>query len=124
MKLILFFILTGISILSTIAMAENEWIYRDLKANTLPISICEDKADAIARAVKPANFDRATNRFCEIQGYGWHLTKIIDHGNSKCNRCGDGFDGQKFSCYQEDVVVTCQRLKPGSVGMLPNEIVN
>ena len=105
-------------------MAEFEWVYRDLKANTLPISKCEGKADAMARAVKAANIDRYTNRFCQMQGYGWHLIKVVDNGNTRCNRCGDEIDGLNYSCYQEDIVVTCKRLKPGSAGMLPNELVN
>jgi hypothetical protein len=124
MRLKLFFILIGFSILSGPAMAEFEWIYRDLKANTLPIPKCEDKTRAIERAVKPATIDRYTNRFCQMQGYGWHLIEVIENGNTQCNRCGDDLDGQKYSCYQKDIVVSCKRLKPGSAGMLPNELAN
>ena len=124
MRVKLFFILIGFSILSGMAMAENEWIYRDLKANTIPIPKCEDKATATARVVKPANIDRYTRRFCQMQGYGWHLIDVVDNGKTQCNRCGDDLDGQKYNCLQKDIVVTCKRLKPGSAGMLPNELVN
>ena len=124
MRLKLFFILIGFSFLSSMAMAENEWVYRDLKANTLPIPKCEGKTEAIARATKPVTIDRYTRQFCQMQGYGWHLIEVVENGNTQCNRCGSEIDGENYNCYQKDIVVTCKRLKPGSAGMLPNELVN
>jgi hypothetical protein len=96
-----------------------EFIYRDLMANTLPSAGCEAKDEAIATASKPYNITRYSKTFCQSQGYGWHVEKVKDMGKSVCSQCSA--DQGKSQCHLEDVVVTCKRIKPGSVGMLPGK---
>ncbi|MCX7098770.1 MAG: hypothetical protein NTV43_12790 [Methylococcales bacterium] len=94
-----------------------EYIYRDLMANTLPSPGCSAEGLAIALASKPYNIKNYSKRFCQTQGYGWHVEAIKDNGKAVCTDCAGG---QK-KCHVEDVVVTCKRIKPGSVGMLPGK---
>ncbi len=96
-----------------------EYIYRDLMANTLPSAGCNVTSEAIATASKPYTIARYTKTFCQSQGYGWHVEKVKDAGKSVCTQCGS--DQGKSQCHLEDVVVTCKRVKPGSVGMLPGK---
>ena len=96
-----------------------EFIYRDLMANTLPPAGCEAKDEAIATASKPYNITRYSKTFCQSQGYGWHVEKVKDMGKSVCTQCSA--DQSKSQCHLEDVVVTCKRISPGSVGMLPGK---
>lgn len=96
-----------------------EYIYRDLMANTLPAH-CAVEPQAKQAASKSYTVDRFSKRFCQTQGYGWHLDDIKTVGNTVCNPCGDKSNGLQ-QCYQEDVVVTCKRIKPGTVGMLPGK---
>ena len=96
-----------------------DYIHRDIMANTLPGAKCEAGDQAEAAATKPYTMDRFSKKFCQSQGYGWHLEKIVDKGKTLCNNCGDSKGLQK--CHQEDVTVTCKRIKPGSVGMLPGQ---
>lgn len=94
-----------------------EYIYRDVMANTLPAH-CDIESKAKQAASKPYTVDRFSKRFCQTQGYGWHLEDIKTAGNTVCSPCGDN---AQQKCYQEDVVVTCKRIKPGTVGMLPGK---
>jgi hypothetical protein len=96
-----------------------EYVYRDLMANTLP-GTCATKPTAKENAQKPYTIDRFTKRFCQLQGYGWHVEKIKNNGKLICNDCKTGASDKK-QCHVEDVVVTCKRVKPGSVGMLPGQ---
>lgn len=96
-----------------------EYIYRDLMANTLPAQHCETTSKAKAEAAKEYKVKNYSKRFCQMQGYGWHLDEIKTAGNTVCKPCGDKSDQQQ--CYQEDVVVACKRIKPGTVGMLPGK---
>lgn len=104
--------------------AEADWIFRDLKANTLSSPRCLSKPEAIEDASKSASVERYAKRFCQLQGYGWHLTEVRDNGNPICDQCPSNSSETKYRCHLEDVVATCKRLKPGSVGMLPNEITD
>lgn len=104
------------ALLATPALA-TEYIYRDIMANTLPGAKCEVEAKAKETALKSYNLDRYSKKFCQSQGYGWHLDEVVNTGKAVCNECSDQKGLQK--CHQEDVVVTCKRIKPGSVGMLP-----
>jgi hypothetical protein len=112
-------LLAALSIFSGSAWA-TEYIHRDLMANTLPSPKCEAKADAIASASKQYNLNRFSKKFCQTQGYGWHVEEIKDNGKAVCEEC-TGADSGKSQCHLEDVVVTCKRIKPGSVGMLPGK---
>jgi len=96
-----------------------EYIYRDLMANTLPSAKCESSENAKKTAEKPYKLKRYSKKFCQTQGYGWHLAEIKNDGEVACNACSDDKDLQK--CYVQDVVVTCKRIKPGTVGMLPGK---
>ena len=96
-----------------------EYIYRDLMANTLPSPKCASESEAIATASKPYNLKRYSKKFCQTQGYGWHVEEIKDNGKPVCDVCSDGSEG--YRCHLEDVVVQCKRIKPGSVGMLPGK---
>lgn len=96
-----------------------EYIYRDLMANTLPPPRCEDKSEAVARASKQKYLNRYSKKFCRTQGYGWSLTEVKNNGNTVCDECDE--QSGKYRCHSEDVIVKCQRIKPGSVGMLPGK---
>ena len=96
-----------------------EYIYRDLMANTLPSPGCSTQAEASAAAAKPYNIKNYSKKFCQTQGYGWHVEAVKDKGKVVCNSCGN--NSGNTQCHLEDVVVTCKRIKPGSVGMLPGK---
>ncbi len=96
-----------------------EYIYRDLMANTLPSIKCESPSDAINTAKKPYKLRNYSKKFCQTQGYGWHVEEIIDGGNIACKECSSNQDLQR--CLLKDVKVKCKRIKPGSVGMLPGK---
>ena len=97
-----------------------EYVYRDLMANTLPATSCATAEAAKENAQKPYTVDRFAKRFCQLQGYGWHVEEIKDQGKLICTDCKTGAADKK-QCHLEDVVVTCKRIKPGSVGMLPGQ---
>lgn len=96
-----------------------EYIFRDLMANTLPGAKCEVEAKAMEIAAKPYNVERYSKRFCQSQGYGWHVDQVVSAGKAVCSECSNQNGLQK--CHLEDVVVTCKRIKPGTVGMLPGK---
>lgn len=96
-----------------------EYIYRDLMANTLPSGKCEAKPEAMKRAAKTYKLKRYSKKFCQTQGYGWHIKEIKKNGEVVCNDCS-GTDALQ-QCYLKDVVVACKRIKPGTVGMLPGK---
>jgi hypothetical protein len=104
---------------STTAMA-TDYIYRDLMANTLPSVRCEIESSAILTAALPENIARYSKIFCQSQGYGWHVEKIKEGGKAICKTC-TGSEQNKSKCHMEDVVVSCKRIKPGSVGLLPGK---
>ncbi len=97
-----------------------EYIHRDVMGNTLASPGCAAETQAIAIASKPYNLTRFSKRFCQMQGYGWHIEQIKDNGKPVCKPC-DGKNPGKSQCHLEDMVVTCKRIKPGSVGMLPGK---
>lgn len=117
MKLKHLTLLAALSFFSGTTLA-TEYIYRDLMANTLASPVCAAESTAITDAAKPFNTSKYSKRFCQSQGYGWHVEKINDNGKAVCIDCGTG--GKK-QCHLEDMVVTCKRIKPGSVGMLPGK---
>lgn len=119
MKLNLIGLLTVLTFFSS-AIWATEYIYRDLMANTLPSPGCAVESDAIASAAKPYNIKNYSKKFCQTQGYGWHVEKVNDNGKAVCTECSGTNSGKK-QCHLEDVVVTCKRIKPGSVGMLPGK---
>lgn len=88
-------------------------------ANTLPGAKCDSTPKATESATRPYTINRFSKQFCQSQGYGWHLDEVVDNGKTICNQCGDQQGLQK--CHQEDVTVTCKRIKPGTVGMLPGK---
>jgi hypothetical protein len=101
-----------------------EYIYRDLMANTLPAQHCDAKEKASAEAQKSYKLSIYSKKFCQTQGYGWHVEKVKEEGKLVCNECstsGQGDEKDKYQCHIEDVVVECKRIKPGSVGMLPGK---
>ncbi len=119
MKLKSLTLLAALSFFSSSIFA-TEYIYRDLMANTLTSPSCAAESEAIAEASKAFNISKYSKRFCQSQGYGWHVEKIKDNGKPVCVEC-KGDSHNKKQCHLEDMVVTCQRIKPGSVGMLPGK---
>ena len=110
-----------VAVLSFFAgVSATEYVYRDLMANTLPSAGCAAESEAIAAASKAYNISRYSKTFCQTQGYGWHVEKVKDEGKAVCTECTGANNGKK-QCHLEDVVVTCKRIKPGSVGMLPGK---
>jgi len=61
-----------------------EYIYRDLMANTLLSPSCANEKDAAENASKPYNIGKYSKRFCQSQGYGWHVEEIKDNGKLVC----------------------------------------
>lgn len=110
--------------LVTLALAApasaTEYIFRDLMANSLPSPGCATESEAIEKATKPYTINNYSKRFCQSQGYGWHVAEIKDQGKPVCQDCS-GSSGSLKKCHIEDIVVTCKRIKPGSVGMLPGK---
>ncbi len=104
---------------SNMALA-TEYIYRDLMANTISSGSCATENEAKENASKSYTVDRFSKRFCQTQGYGWHVEAIKDNGKLVCTDCNTGASDKK-KCHLEDVIVTCKRIKPGSVGMLPGK---
>lgn len=96
-----------------------EYIYKDLMANTLPPIKCDSPIKAKKSAEKPYKLKRYAKKFCHTQGYGWFVKEVKNTGKVTCNKCPDNKDLQK--CHIEDIIVTCKRIKPGSVGMLPGK---
>ena len=107
-------------VVSTATLA-TEYIYRDLKANTLPLQHCDSKEKASSDAKKDYKLTIYSKKFCQTQGYGWHVEKVKEKGKLVCNECTTGDAKGKFQCFMEDVVVECKRIKPGTVGMLPGK---
>ncbi len=118
MRRILFYLTALLWLFSSSALA-TEYIFRDLMANTLPAAKCDEKSEALASALKSYNMERYSRKFCKTQGYGWHVDAVKDKGTPVCNECSS--DKGRHQCYIRDVVVTCKRIKPGSVGMLPGQ---
>jgi len=114
-------LMSGLLLAFAMSPAANatEYIYRDLMANTLPTAQCNIESVAKDVASKDSTLHRYAKRFCQTQGYGWHLDSVKESGNTVCSVCPENNDKQK--CYQEDVVVACKRIKPGTVGMLPGK---
>lgn len=98
-----------------------EYIFRDLMANTLPSAKCSTKDEAVAKATDQYTVDKFKKRFCEVQGYGWNLAEEKSDGKLVCDECSGDANAGKFQCHMEDVVVSCKRLKPGSVGLIPGK---
>ncbi len=96
-----------------------EYIFRDLMANTLPSAQCESRESAEQSASKSYKIKRFSKKFCQTQGYGWHVDEIKEQGTVACNTCPG--DDSNYKCHMEDVVVKCKRIKPGTVGMLPGK---
>jgi len=110
------------SLFATLLLANpvnaTEYIYRDIMANTLAPEHCQAESKAKENATKNYNIDRFSKKFCQSQGYGWHVDEVKSVGNTVCDSCSNT---QEARCHQEDVVVACKRIKPGTVGMLPGK---
>jgi hypothetical protein len=98
-----------------------EYIFRDLMGNTLTPQKCAEKSEAEAKATESYNIDKFAKRFCETQGYGWYVAERKAEGKLVCETCDSGSGAEKYKCHVEDIVVSCKRLKPGSVGLFPGE---
>jgi hypothetical protein len=96
-----------------------EYIERKLMGNTIPPQKCAAKDEATQKATDSYTIDKFQKRFCETQGYGWYLGEANEQGKLVCEECSDG--SGKYKCHVEDIVVTCKRLKPGSVGLIPGK---
>jgi putative hemolysin len=119
-KVILPGLLAALCFFSGTSLA-TEYIYRDLMANTLPSQKCAAKPEAAANASDAYNLTKSAKTFCETQGYGWHISEQKSSGKLVCEDCRDENNAGKQQCHLEDVVVTCKRIKPGSVGLIPGQ---
>jgi hypothetical protein len=115
-----FCLAAGLAVFSGTAVSA-EYIYRDLMGNTLPSQKCSAKPEAEHKATDPYNISKYTKVFCETQGYGWYVAEEKNPGKLVCDECSGDAGPGKFKCHMEDVVVSCKRLKPGSVGLFPGE---
>jgi hypothetical protein len=98
-----------------------EYIERNLLGNTIPAQKCAAKDEAVQKATDRYTIDKFTRRFCETQGYGWYVSEAKDQGKLVCEECSSDSGAGKYRCHVEDIAVTCKRLKPGSVGLIPGE---
>lgn len=118
------FKLSGLAIvlgLFSVSSFATEYIYRDLMANTLPLQNCQNKDKASTDAEKPYKLTMYSKKFCQTQGYGWHVEKVKNNGKLVCNECTTADNKNQYQCHMEDVVVECKRIKPGTVGLLPGK---
>lgn len=86
---------------SNMALA-TEYIYRDLMANTISSGSCATENEAKENASKSYTVDRFSKRFCQTQGYGWHVEAIKHNGKLVCTDCNTGASDKKMSfrrCY-------------------------
>jgi hypothetical protein len=102
------------------AAGSAEYMFRDLMGNTLPAKKCKTQPEAELVASDSYNIEKHAKIFCESQGYGWHVAEKKETGKLICEEC-DGADKGRYQCHVEDVVVSCKRLKPGSVGLFPGK---
>ena len=98
-----------------------EYIFRDVIGNTLAPTRCSTKSAASEDASDAYNINKFSKKFCEVQGYGWHVSEEKSSGKLVCDECSDSAGQGKYQCHMEDVVVTCKRIKPGSVGLIPGQ---
>jgi len=98
-----------------------DYIERDLMGNTIAPQKCATKTEASEKATDSYNINKFTKLFCETQGYGWYLSEAKNQGKLVCEECSGDTGADKYRCHVEDIVVTCKRLKPGSVGLFPGE---
>lgn len=117
-RILLVLSLVGMFPASSIAA---EYISRDLMANTLPSAKCSTKDEAVAKATDKYTVEKFKKRFCEVQGYGWNLAEEKSEGKLVCDECSGEANSGKYQCHVEDIVVSCKRLKPGSVGLFPGK---
>jgi len=82
---------------------------------------CDNPDDAGKSASDAYTMSRFSKKFCEVQGYGWHVADEKSGGKLVCEECSDAANQGKTRCHLEDVVVTCKRIKPGSVGLIPGK---
>lgn len=99
-------------------VAATDYIYRELMADTLPAH-CDTANKAKAWAKKNYKITNSSKRFCQTQGYGWHLDEIKTVGTTVCAPCAGAPKLQQ--CHQEDIVVACKRIRPGTVGLLQSK---
>jgi hypothetical protein len=97
---------------TTMALNEDEWVYKEKQENLKSTPGCETKETAIAQAQSPYRFKKYTQMLCQHDGYGWTLAKVIDPGTPACDEC-DGDDKGKYSCYLSNVKVECKIIKRG-----------
>ena len=83
MKLIKICLLLTFFLISLTASA-TEYVYRDLMANTLPSPGCTIENEALEKATKDYTIKNYSKRFCQTQGYGWHVSEIKDQGKAVC----------------------------------------
>ena len=99
-----------------------EYLYRDILGNSTPNQKCLAKDQASARAAEAYYVGRAAKTFCEVQGYGWHVAEVSGQGQLVCEECrGNDTDQGLYQCRMQDIAVKCQRIKPGSVGLIPGK---
>ena len=117
------YLISALAVASSLSVPAfaTEYVFRDLLGNTIASPKCADKSEAAANASEPYNVKKYMKRFCEVQGYGWHVAEEKSNGKLICEECsGDAYKG-KYQCHLEDVLVTCKRIKPGTVGLFPGQ---
>jgi hypothetical protein len=117
----IFWFLGLILLLGSTSAWSEDYIYRDLMANTLPSARCLNKAEAESHAQDAYLLKKKEKVFCETQGYGWNLQEEKGAGKVACTECEGDANKGKFQCHLEDIVVACKRIKPGSVGLIPGK---
>ncbi len=99
-----------------LALAVDEWTYKNVTGDMKPGPGCVDKEKAIAKVVKKPDSYKGYSRFkkyarllCEEQGYGWGLESVINEGEVECTECGGDYAG-KYRCQVKNVTVKCKQV--------------
>lgn len=97
---------------STMALNEDQWLYKEKQENLKSTPGCQTKEEAIAQAQSPYRFKKYTQMMCQYEGYGWTLAEVKEPGTPVCDEC-DGENKGKYSCYLSNVKVQCKIVKRG-----------
>ncbi len=116
MKLKLFGLLVLLFIFAnpSYALSVDEWEYETITGDLKPTAGCKDKEKAQKQASTGYRFKKYTTKLCNVKGYGWGKSKVVDRGELVCDPCGGEYEGtEKYRCYMKDVQVECKMVKRG-----------
>lgn len=111
-KMIVFLLVLSFFSGTTMALNDDEWVYKEKQGNLKSTPGCETKEIATVQAQSPYRVKKYAQMICQYDGYGWTLAEIKDPGTPVCDEC-DGDNKGKYSCYLSNVKVECKTIKRG-----------